>query len=157
MHVGLWLFILGGTWWLWSGKTDALIVIFGVVSVLGTLLLFLRMDRYSGGRYRYALGIRPLAYLPWIIWEIIKANVDIIKIICSPKMKISPRLISVHASQKTEIGQVVYANSITLTPGTITLDVRNNEMLVHALTEDTAAGLMTGDMDRRVSRLEGST
>ena len=72
-------------------------------------------------------------------------------------MKISPRLISVHASQKTEIGQVVYANSITLTPGTITLDVRNNEMLVHALTEETAAGLMTGDMDRRVSRLEGST
>ena len=64
MHVGLWLFILSGTWWLWSGKTDTLIVIFGVVSVLGTLLLFLRMDRYSGGRYRYALGIRPLAYLP---------------------------------------------------------------------------------------------
>ena len=44
-----------------------------------------------------------------------------------------------------------------LTPGTITLDVRNNEMLVHALTKETAEGLMTGDMDRRVTRLEGGT
>ena len=67
----------------------------------------------------------------------------------------SARMIRVPATQKTEIGQVIYANSITLTPGTITLDVRNNEMLVHALTSDTAAGLQTGDMDRRVTRLEG--
>ena len=87
--------------------------------------------------------------------EIIKANVDVIKAICRPNMNISPRMIKVKASQTTEIGQVVYANSITLTPGTITLDVRDGEMLVHALTKDTAAGLQTGEMDRRVTRLEG--
>ena len=153
--IGLWLALMSGTWWLWSGKTDFLIVVFGVVSVLGTVLLFARMDDKAGGSPEYRLGIRPVLYLPWILWEIVKANVDVIKAICSPSLNISPRMIRVKATQKTEIGQVVYANSITLTPGTITLDVRNGEMLVHALTKDTAAGLQTGDMDRKVSRLEG--
>ena len=153
----LWLFLMGGTWWLWSGKTDFLIVVFGVVSVLITVWLFSRMDNKSGENSEYRLGLRPVFYLPWILWEIIKANVDVIKVICRPKMDISPRMIRVKASQKTDIGQVIYANSITLTPGTITLDVRDGEMLVHALTKDTAAGLETGDMDRRVTRLEGGS
>ena len=59
------------------------------------------------------------------------------------------------ASQKTNPGRVIYANSITLTPGTITLDMRGDELLIHALTKDTQAGVESGDMDKRVARLEG--
>jgi len=69
--------------------------------------------------------------------------------------KISPRLIRVPASQKTALGQVLYANSITLTPGTISLDLRDDEILIHALSTSSAEGLQEGTMDRRAAWVEG--
>jgi len=153
----LWAFMLALTWWLWSAHTETLIIIFGVSSILLTLFLFDRMDKESGDSYPYTLGIRPLFYLPYLVIEIIKANLDVAKIILSPKMKLSPKIFRAKASQKTVVGQVVYANSITLTPGTITLDVRDGEFLVHALTDDAAEGVLAGDMDRKVTKLEGKS
>ena len=149
--------MLALTWWLWSAHTETLIVIFGILSLSLTLYLFNRMDRESGDSYPYTLGIRPIFYLPYLIKEIIKANLDVAKIVLSPKMKISPKMFKTKASQKSVVGQVVYANSITLTPGTITLDVRDGEFLVHALTEQAAEGVLSGDMDRKVSKLEGKS
>ena len=72
-------------------------------------------------------------------------------------MNISPKMFRAKASQKSIVGQVVYANSITLTPGTITLDVRDGELLIHALTENAADGVLSGDMDRKVTKLEGKS
>ena len=63
----------------------------------------------------------------------------------------------IRASQKTDLAKVIYANSITLTPGTITLDVRDDKFLVHALSDEAAADLDTGEMDRRVSAMEGKS
>ena len=100
------------------------------------------------------LGLKPFLYIPWLLKEIVKANIDVAKIVLDPALPISPRLIRVRASQRTEVGQVIFANSITLTPGTITLDVRDGSMLVHALTQAGADGLQTGDMDARVAALE---
>jgi multicomponent Na+:H+ antiporter subunit E len=153
--VSLWAVLLAAAWWLWSAHTEMLIIIFGVFSIGLTLLFFARMDREAGEQLPYKLGLRPLFYLPYIFWEIVKANIDVAKIICSPKMKINPQMFRAKASQQTIIGQVIYANSITLTPGTITLDVRDGEFLVHALTKDAADGVLAGDMDRRVTKLEG--
>ena len=148
---------MSGTWWLWSAHTEVLIIIFGVFSVWLSLFLFNRMDREAQEHAPYTLGLKPIFYLPYILWEIIKANFDVAKIILHPKLPISPRMIRVEASQKTIVGQVIYANSITLTPGTITLDVRDGEFIVHALTKDTAAGVQSGEMCRRVSRMEGDS
>ena len=75
--------------------------------------------------------------------------------ILSPSLPIRPRILQVEASQETDIARVIYANSITLTPGTVTLDVRDGKLLVHALTTDSAEGLLSGEMDRKVSALEG--
>ena len=69
--------------------------------------------------------------------------------------KIQPQLLRVRARQRSALAQVIHANSITLTPGTITLDLRNGELLVHAVSPDTAAGVLAGDMDRAATRLEG--
>jgi len=113
-----------------------------------------RMDRIADSPRRYRLGLRPLLYLPWLAWEIVKANIDVARIILNPRLPINPRLIRVPAPQKTAVGQVMYANSITLTPGTISLDVRNNQVLVHALTEEAAQGVLSGDMGRKVAALE---
>ena len=129
-------------------------LVFGLLSVLAVLGIARRMDRFSQTERDELLGLRTLTYLPWLMWQILKSNLQVCRIILNPRLPISPTLIRVHASQKTDTGKVIYANSITLTPGTISLDLRDDTILVHALTQETAAGVETGEMDRRVSRLE---
>jgi len=98
---------------------------------------------------------RVVAYVPWLAWEIVKANVDVARRILAPgRPRIAPRLVRVRASQRSELGQVVYANSITLTPGTVSVDLTDGELLVHALHADAAAGVEAGAMDRRCAALE---
>ena len=77
-----------------------------------------------------------------------------IKRIWKGPSSINPVVARIPISQKTEMGQAIYANSITLTPGTTTLDVEDDTMIVYALSDNAIRYLMTGDMDRRVSRLE---
>jgi multicomponent Na+:H+ antiporter subunit E len=96
-----------------------------------------------------------VSYWPWLIWEICKSAWDVTKRILDPKLPISPVLVRVKASQRTDVGRVIYANSITLTPGTITMELEGDELLVHALTREGAESLAGGDMDRRVARFEG--
>ena len=151
-----WTLSLAITWWLWSAHTAGLIIAFGVGSLAITLYFMGRMDRFADVHPPYELGLRPVWYLPYIVWEIIKANLDVAKIIISPTVKIQPKIIRVKASQRTIVGQVIYANSITLTPGTITCDMRDGEFVIHALTDDSAAGVESGDMDKRCCRLEGA-
>ena len=93
----------------------------------------------------------------YIFWEIVKANIDVAKIICSPKMKINPQMFRAKASQQTIIGQVIYANSITLTPGTIALDLYEGVVEVHALTKAAQDGVESGEMDAKVVAMEGIT
>ena len=150
----LWALALAVTWYLWSGLHLPLIIGFGIFSIGFVLWIMARMEAVADEEPVYRLGLRPVFYLPYLIIEIIKANVDVTKAVFSPK-SISPRTFRTKASQKTAVGRVIYANSITLTPGTITLDLRGDDLLIHALTKDTQAGVESGDMDRRVTRLEG--
>ena len=102
------------------------------------------------------LTVGALTFWPWLSWEIAKSAWDVTKRILDPRLPISPVLVRVTASQRTTVGRVTYANSITLTPGTITMELEGNEILVHALTREGAESLKGGDMDRRVCRFEGS-
>ena len=148
--------LLAITWWLLSGHTEWIIIAFGLISIGLVMVINARMDRFADDHPPYTLGLRPLFYVPYIVWEIVKANIDVAKICVSGKMEIQPQLIKAKTSQSTLIGQVTYANSITLTPGTVTLDLRDGEVLVHALTQAAADGVLGGDMDKRVCKLEGS-
>jgi multicomponent Na+:H+ antiporter subunit E len=98
-----------------------------------------------------------LVYWPWLIVEIAKSAFAVARVIVDPRLPISPRLIRTRVSPRTAVGIATYANSITLTPGTITVDVsrRDREFLVHALTAETATGVTDGAMDNRVSVFEG--
>ena len=98
-----------------------------------------------------------LLYWPWLVREIAKSGWQVSRIILDPRLPISPALVRFRPSQKSAVGLVTHANSITLTPGTITVEADHREFLVHALTSDAAAGLADSEMDRRVSRLEGQT
>ena len=94
-------------------------------------------------------------YLPWLVLEIGKSVWGVTKIILNPRLPISPTLRVVKAGQRSEIGIATFANSITLTPGTITVAVNGRELTVHALVREGAAGLEGGEMDRRVRALDG--
>ncbi len=98
---------------------------------------------------------RAVTYIPWLIVEIAAAAWAVTKIILHPRLPISPTLTTVRASQRTPLGVSIYANSITLTPGTITVGVNGNEITVHALVCEGALDLEGGTMDARVSRFEG--
>lgn len=152
------LFItLAATWLLWSGIYDhTLLLLLGTGSCLGVVLLTARMKGGDFSATTLSLWPRLIVYTPWLLWEIVKANIDVTLCVLGVK-PISPRIIRVPVTQKTALGQTLYANSITLTPGTISLDVRDNHILVHALTADTAKGLSDGNMDGKSAWVEGQT
>ncbi len=144
-------------WLLWSGHYTSLLIAFGVVSSVFVALTAKRMNVADAEGHPVHLLFRLVFYVPWLVWAIFKSNIDIALRILNPGLPISPRLIKVKTSQKTDLGRVIYANSITLTPGTVTVDVEGDEFTVHALTRGTAEDLESGDMDRRVTRAEGES
>ncbi len=147
---------LFGLWLVLSGHFEPLLLGLGLASTILVLVIVHRMEVVDHEGHPVHLTWRAVIYTPWLIWEIIKANIDVARVILHPRLPISPCLIRVTAGQKTELGQVIYADSITLTPGTVTVDMAAGELQVHALTRAAAEGLETGDMDRRVCAMEGA-
>jgi len=144
-------------WILWSGYFKPLLLGLGLASALVCTYLALRMRKADGegSQFKILQHVHQLAtYWPWLLLEIAKSNIDVAKIILSGKLNIDPVMIRLKAGQTTEMGQVIYGNSITLTPGTITVDIEDGELLVHALTQSGADGLHEGEMDRRITALE---
>lgn len=147
--------ILAVFWMINSGYFEALLLGLGLVSVITVVLITLRMQTVDG-EYEppMLLSFHLPRYLLWLIWEIVKSNIDVVRRIWQRSPDISPTVFKVTASQKTDACKVLYANSITMTPGTITLDVQGNVFEVHALTRAMAEDLQRGEMDRRVRALE---
>ena len=148
--------VLSVFWLLLSGYFfSSLLLSLGVVSVVTVVLVARRMDVIDHEGHPIHLTWRAILYWPWLLWEIVKANMDVAKAILAKKMPIDPVIMNVKCTQKTELGQVVYANSITLTPGTVTIAVIGDSFHVHALTPGAREGLETGEMDMRVTAVEG--
>lgn len=151
------LLCLAVIWLLWSGYFEPLILSFGAASVLFVLWICFRMRIVDeeGSPYHIAMQTRWFLYIPWLLKEIVVANLDVTKRILSKDLPISPVLFEAPCSQKTDLGRVIYANSITLTPGTVSYGVSDDKILVHAIAKEARDGVLTGEMDRRVTRLEG--
>lgn len=153
----LWLFCFF-LWLLLSGYTAvALLLIFGAVSCAIVVWISCCMDRADPEEEPLHLDVSAqiIFYWPWLVWEIIKANIDVTKIILDPALPISPTMISIRPSQNTDLGRVIYANSVTLTPGTVTTYLSGGTVDIHVLTQAAAETLLDGEMDRRVTALEG--
>ena len=148
--------LLMTVWLLFSGHYTVLHIGLGVASVIISVWIARRMEVVDYEGQPIAISLAAVGYFPWLFWEVIKSNIDVAKRILSPSLPISPRVFHVTASQRTAVGRTIYANSITLTPGTVTIEVRGNEFEVHALTSDTEESLRTGKMDARVARMEGT-
>jgi multicomponent Na+:H+ antiporter subunit E len=140
-----------------SGHYTPFLVVSGLVTAIVVAFLGLRSGYADEEGHPVDYIQNGLLYWPWLAWEIAKSSLSVARIIVDPKLPISPRLVRIKASQRTAVGITTFANSITLTPGTITVEVdrRNHEFLIHALTRESAAGVQDGVMDRRVSSFEG--
>ena len=146
--------ILFGFWLALSGHYTPLLLGFGVGSCVLVVYLSDRMQVVDREGVPLHVTGRFLLYLPWLMKEIFVANLEVAKVILDPKLPISPRMVVFHGSQQTDLGRVIYANSITLTPGTITTGVEGQDFQIHALR---AADLETGEeqaMDERCTRVE---
>ncbi|MDH3241100.1 MAG: Na+/H+ antiporter subunit E [Alphaproteobacteria bacterium] len=151
--LGLWLVVFA-LWLLLSGHYVPLLISFGVVSSLLIVWIAARLDVIDHESIPLQIKFGYVGYLAWLGKEITKSNIDVAKLILHPKLPISPVLLRVPATQITDVGKVIYANSITLTPGTVSIEVEPHEILVHAITREAADGLASGDMDRRVDEIE---
>ncbi|MFP8872557.1 MAG: Na+/H+ antiporter subunit E [Myxococcota bacterium] len=146
---------LAVVWMLWSGYFEFALLSYGAISCALVVFATSRARTLDRESLPFHMMFRSWTYLPWLLLEIVKSNIAVAKIVLNPKLPMRPHIIRVGYSQKTDVGRVIYANSITLTPGTITLAVRQGEIVVHALSDDFADDLQSGEMDRRVAVMEG--
>lgn len=152
--VALFIFLMV-VWLLWSGMFKPLLIGLGVASCLLVVWLAHRMDTIDRESVPLHLGFGIVTYWFWLMKEIVVSALQVSRVILSPGLPISPRVLRVQALPRGEVTRVVLGNSITLTPGTLTTDIDDDGMItVHALTEDTARGVESGEMNRRVAALE---
>jgi multicomponent Na+:H+ antiporter subunit E len=140
-------------WIVLSGFYDAFHLGLGVLSVILVLLMNPPVSapgEFTTTRPRWG---RVLLYLPWLGLEMVLAAVEVARVVLPPTMPLSPRLVRFRSPRLNDFARVVLGNSITLTPGTLTVDIDGDEYLVHALTESAARELEGGRMQARVAGL----
>lgn len=142
------------TWLLWSGHTEPFLLGLGGLSIAAVLYMVHRMQILDNETAPTSFGLRPLFYLPYLLKEIVLSNIEVAKIVTSPVMNLQRNMVRITAHQKTDIGKVVLANSITLTPGTVTVLMDDDQLLVHALSFVGAEEDLSGEMDRKVCSME---
>jgi multicomponent Na+:H+ antiporter subunit E len=149
--------VLAATWLVLSGKTTPLFLIIGFLCCILVVWLARRLETVDHESVPVQLKASVITYWAWLIKEIFLSAWQVSKIVLSPRLSISPQIVKVTAEAHTEVGRVIFGNSITLTPGTVTIDIDDKGVLtVHALTEDGAQGVLNGDMNHRVRLIEGA-
>ncbi|MQA89031.1 MAG: cation transporter [Gemmatimonas sp.] len=142
-------------WLVLSGHYTGLLLALGVVSTVGVVLVTIRMDLLDHeGVPLLHLTARVWTYIPWLIVEVVKSNLAATRVILDPKLPISPTIVRFRGKPHTDLGRFIFANSITLTPGTITVAVTGADFHVHALFWEAIDGIEEGEMNRRVRALE---
>lgn len=163
MHVVSQFLVLMGFWLLLSGQIDVsdsgnrYLMACGLLSCALVTYIAMRKEILDEEGHPVHLAFHLLAYFPWFFWQIILANIDVASRVWSPKPNIEPQMVTVPFRTHTDLGTMIYANSITLTPGTVTVsvDLEKREMLVHVLSESAVQSLLSGEMHDRVKNLEG--
>ncbi|MGB5605877.1 MAG: Na+/H+ antiporter subunit E [Gammaproteobacteria bacterium] len=141
-------------WLMISGDFGAANLALGIAAALLVVAISLRMDVVDQESQPIHLTPRLPIYWGWLTRQVIKSNLDVTRRIWTPGRSISPTLVRLKLGQETALGKVIYANSITLTPGTVTLTIEGDQVLVHALSRADAAVLEQGEMNRQVRALE---
>ena len=140
-------------WLLLSGHYTTLILSLGALSVLVVTWFVWRMDRGDGELGVLPMRPRLLNYLLWLRWQVVLSSIDLVRRIWDPTLPIRPTWQRLDIKVTSPLAKMLYANSITLTPGTLTTDVREDHFMVHSLTSDGIDELRKGRMEKQIQRL----
>lgn len=143
-------------WILLSGEFTFILITSGIVASL--IVAYLSHDIFIGKpdiKVETRRVFKFIKYLPWLVWKVILANFEIAYLVLHPKMLIDPQIIRFETDLKTDLGIVTLANSITLTPGTITVEANKEEFVIHAIWQKSVEGIINGEMLRKVKEIEG--
>lgn len=147
--------VLFVVWLLWSGLFKPLLIGLGLVSSALVVFVVSRMETLDKESVPIHLGLGILTYWAWLLKEMVKSSLHVTRVILSPSLPISPRVLRIQALARGEVTRVILGNSITLTPGTLTTDIDDDGMItLHALTEETARDVESNEMNRRVAAME---
>jgi multicomponent Na+:H+ antiporter subunit E len=151
-------FALFGFWLAMSGHYKWWLVMLGALISLGLTIWAIAIDLADREGFPIHMGFRALVYWPWLMLEIVTSALDVTRRIILLERGIAPAMKRISASQKTTEGLTTFANSITLTPGTISVlvDWKDHDVVVHGLVKENLDELEGGEMDRRVRWLEGN-
>jgi multicomponent Na+:H+ antiporter subunit E len=143
---------LGAMWFALSGETSPLFLFLAAVSVLVTLWLCARLRIIGRDASPYHRVIQVLIYFSWLAIEIVKANISVIVRVLGPSHAINPDVVRIRTNVQSDLGRALFANSITLTPGTVTLDTDGDILVVHTLVRENGRAENFIGMDRGSTR-----
>jgi len=146
--------VLAALWLGISGVYKPLLFMLGLGSVVFVVWMSKRMEVVGVEHNPILYSWRLPVYWLWLLKEIIKSNFDVARATLNPDRYVEPTVIFVPMALQSAVGKVTYANSITLTPGTVTLLLEDDEVEVHALTKNSAAGIQARAMERKIAWLE---
>lgn len=145
-------------WLIFSGKYDLFHIGAGVLSVL--LILWLDRRLGSATLERADVSVAPYwglmcLYLPWLAWQMVLSSWQVARVVLSPRIldKVEPTVVEFSSALPHEVARVALGNSITLTPGTLTLDIVGDRFVVHSLSGESTQSLLEGTMQRKVAEL----
>lgn len=141
-------------WMLLSGHTSGLLLSLGLASIVLVTWLIYRMDCNDNAPIRMLFSLKFFSYLGWLFWQVIVTNLDVARRIWNPSLPINPASRKIKVSIKDPLIKAIYANSITLTPGTVTIEIGEDYFIVHALNAKDLDELEEGEMQIRLSCLE---
>ena len=155
MYFTKWAILLSIFWLLLSGYIHPLLLGFGVASVAVVLLILKRMDDIDKEPLEIGTGLNFIQYLPCLFGQIIRSSIQVTQLIWGSPRKLTPALGKVREKDIPQHKRVLYANSITLTPGTLAVDLVDDELTVHALQESSVDELANSDMERKIVSIWG--
>ena len=145
--------VLAAAWLLWSGLYKPLLLGLGAFSCALVVYVSLRMRLFEYSFFTLKFGWRLLGYWAWLAKEIVKSSLQVTRAVLSPGLDISPTVTEVDAQSRHPVDIATLGNCITLTPGTLTMRIRDGRLIVHALTREGAEDVLDGEMNRRVAAL----
>ena len=145
--------LLIAAWVLWSGYLKPLLLGLGALSCLLTVWIVRRMGYFDDENFAFHYDWRLIGFWAWLGREVVVSSIEVARVVLRRRLVVEPKVVNIDGSGLGPVDLALLGNSITLTPGTLTLDVHEGRLLVHALTAEGAAALERGEMQRRVAAL----
>ncbi|MDP2560363.1 Na+/H+ antiporter subunit E [Psychrobium sp. 1_MG-2023] len=149
-YLSVWAIILSGFWLLLSGFFGVLLLAFGIISVALVLWLLHRMNNTDAEIQKLALNLSFIRYTMWLLGQVVLSSLTVTRLVWGSRKELKPTIGKLPVNKVPKKSRVLYANSITLTPGTLCIDIDNENVTIHALNEESLHSLKRGDMADKV-------